>query len=162
MHKIFSVLIVLFVLGFNSYSQSQYTESETLDYQKGFSVETFHHSGFGIAMGGVISKNIGLKSKPNYGIGVYGDLLFLSGPAIGPRVKLTYNYLGVFGLNLNFSNYYRNGVNDFRITPELNFSLYGTMNVFAGYSINVSEESLTNFNEFRFGLNLVIVNKSKF
>lgn len=159
-HLITAIVALLFSL--NSFSQENTNRPELLSYQNGLSIETFYQSDFGLALGGILAKNIGYKGKPNYSVGIYGDVIFGNGLIAGPRLKLSCNYLGIFGLNLNFSNYYRYGVSDFRITPEINFSLNGIANVFAGYSLNVSDEAIPNFSEFRVGLNLVLVNKSKF
>lgn len=155
-------ILVLILAGFSAgfcMCQQTTTKSEFLNYQTGIGVETFYQSNYGLALGGLIGKNIGQKSKPNYAIGIYADAILVNSPIVGPRAKLSYNYLGIFGLNLNFSNYFRNGLNDFRITPEVNFTLFGVGSIFAGYSLKVSKDNFSEINEFRLGLNLGLVNR---
>lgn len=142
------------------YGQEKSLNPEYIKYQKGIGIESFYQSNYGLGLGGILSKSIGHKIKPNYSVGIYADIFFVESPVLGPRIKLNYNYLGIFGLNLNFSNYYRNGINDFRITPEVNFSLNGVANFFIGYSISTSKNSLSELNEFRLGLNLSLVNSN--
>lgn len=142
------------------YGQEKSLNPEYIKYQKGIGIESFYQSNYGLGLGGILSQNIGHKIAQNYSVGIYSDVILVNSPIVGPRIKLNYNYLGIFGVNLNFSNYYRNGINDFRITPEVNFSLFGIANLFIGYSFKVAKNSFSELNEFRLGLNLSLVNSN--
>ena len=155
--KIILTFLPIFIIG-STLGQEIPTRSEFFDFQRGMGVETFYQSNYGLGIGGLITKNVGHKINPNYSAGIYADAIFVNTPIYGPRVKLNYNYLGIFGVNLDFSNYYRNGLNDFRITPEVNFSLFGVANIFAGYSFKVSKSNFSELNEYRLGINLSLVN----
>jgi hypothetical protein len=149
---------MLFVIGFTTvFGQTNSSFQDRINYDKGIGIETFYQKNFGVGIGGLIGNNMGHKIKSNYSIGIYTDLFFVNSPIIGPRVKLNYNYLGIFGVNLNFSNYYRKGDNDFRITPEVNFSLYGLANIFVGYSFKIGKLYFPEINEYRVGVNLSIM-----
>jgi hypothetical protein len=69
--------------------------------------------------------------------------------------------LSVFGVGINFANNYKSGENDFRITPEVNFSLNGVANIFIGYSLNVNKNTFDDLSEFRIGINLNFLNNDK-
>ncbi len=127
-------------------------------YQKGLGIETFYQYTNGIGLGGIIGDNIGHKSKPNYAAGIYTDVFFLNKPIIGPRVKFTYNYVGIFGVSVNFSDYFRDGMHDVRLGLDLNFSAYGFMTFFIGYGMKFSENTFDELSQFRLGLNLSLVN----
>ncbi|MEN9302037.1 MAG: hypothetical protein RL264_466 [Bacteroidota bacterium] len=152
--------LAIFTIG-NILGQDRITRSEFIDFQSGVGVEAFYQSNYGFGIGGLITKNVGHKIKPNYSAGIYADAILVNTPIYGPRVKLNYNYLGIFGVNLNFSNYYRTGLNDFRITPEINFSIFGVANIFAGYSFKISKSNFSELNEFRLGMNLSLVHFKK-
>ena len=133
-------------------------ELKIYKYQKGLGIETFYQYTNGIGLGGIIGGNIGNDSKPNYAAGIYTDVFFLNKPIIGPRVKFTYNYVGIFGVSVNFSDYFRDGMHDFRVGLDLNFSAYGFMTFFIGYGMKFSENTFDELTQFRVGLNLSLVN----
>lgn len=133
-------------------------EPKIYKYQKGLGIETFYQYTNGIGLGGIIGGNIGNDSKPNYAAGIYTDVFFLDKPIVGPRVKFTYNYVGIFGVSLNVSDYFRNSMHDVRVGLDLNFSVYGFMTFFVGYSMKFSENSFDEITKFRVGLNLSLVN----
>ena len=133
-------------------------EPKIYKYQKGLGIETFYQYTNGVGLGGIIGGNIGNDSKPNYAAGIYTDVFFLDKPIVGPRVKFTYNYVGIFGVSLNVSDYFRNSMHDVRVGLDLNFSVYGFMTFFVGYSMKFSENSFDEITKFRVGLNLSLVN----
>ena len=160
------VLIILSVSLFSTaFSQTKTsTNKDTISiveikYDRGFSSEIFHQGVYGFALGGIIGGNFGHKLKPNYSCGIYTDIILADSIIFGPRVKLNWNYLNVFGIGVNFHNNYRSGQNDFRITPEINVSFYGLANVFAGYSFNVGKTKFSDLSEFRIGVNINILSK---
>lgn len=130
-----------------------------MNYDRGFSSELNYQGMYGFAFGGILGKHLGHKIKPNYSCGLYADVVLADSVILGPRFKMTYNYLSVFGVGLNFSNHYRSGRNDFRITPEVNFSLFGIANLFVGYSFNVSQFEFNEFSEFRVGLSFHVIQR---
>jgi hypothetical protein len=152
------VILSIFTSNF-IFSQVVKNESNHVKYQRGLGIETFYQGNYGIGLGGLVGKNIGNKKESNGAIGIYTDLFFLDSPIIGPRVKMTYNYVGIFGVSLNFCNYYKNGINDFRVAADLNFSTHGIMTFFIGYGMKFSEKHLNEISQFRIGLNLNLVNK---
>jgi hypothetical protein len=158
--KLLTIIILMF--GINSLTgQTVIKNSDQVDFQKGIGLETFYQSNYGVGIGGIIGNNYGDKNKANYFVGIYTDLYFTKSPIFGPRLKINYNYLGIFGVNLNFSNLYREGVNDFRITPEVNFSVFGHMNLFIGYSFNVSKNNFSEVDKYKLGISLNLVNSKK-
>ena len=136
-------------------------ESDNVKYQKGVGIETFYQGNYAIGLGGIVGYGLGNKKKANFAMGIYTDVFFVTEPIIGPRVKLTLNNKGVFGvsgISLNFSNYYRNGINDFRVTADLNISSHGIATFFVGYGLRLSEKHFSEIGQFRLGLNLSLVN----
>jgi len=156
-------LIILFIITSNFIiCQVNEIESNNVKYQRGLGIETFHQGNYGIGLGGLVGKNIGNKKKSNYAIGLYTDVFFINAPIIGPRIKMTINGKGVFGVSgvsLNFCNYFRNGINDFRVAADLNFTAYGIMTFFIGYGFQLSEKHFDEISQIRIGLNLNLVNK---
>jgi hypothetical protein len=142
-------------------AQRDAIENNKIEYDRGLGLEAFFQHNYAIGVGGVIGKGVGHKLIPNYSIGLYTDVILTNTPIFGPRIKLSYNYLGFFGLNLNFSNYYRKGFNDFRITPEINFSLYGVVNLFVGYSFDIGKYTFNDLNNYRIGINLNLAKSEK-
>jgi hypothetical protein len=131
-----------------------------LKYDRGISTEMNYQGKYGFALGGMIGNNIGHRIKSNYSMGIYTDLILADSLIFGPRLKLNWNHLNFFGFGVNFSNHYRSGVNDFRITPEINFSLNGLANLFFGYSIPVGDTKFAELSEFRVGLNVNLVGRN--
>jgi hypothetical protein len=158
--KLKNLKLIFLLLLINNYIHSQVVtkESNIIKYQKGIGVETFYQGNYGIGLGGIVGNNIGNKKESNYSMGIYTDVFLLDAPIIGPRLKMTYNYVGIFGVSLNLSNYFRNGINDFRVTADLNFTNHGIMTFFIGYGMQFSEKSLDEIGHFRLGFNLALVN----
>jgi hypothetical protein len=152
-------LIVLLLL-ITNYINSQIVTKQTsnINYQKGVGIETFFQGNYGIGLGGIVGNNIGNKKESNYSMGIYTDVFLLDAPIIGPRLKMTYNYVGIFGVSLNLSNYFRSGINDFRVAVDLNFTNHGIMTFFIGYGMQFSEKSFDEIGQFRLGINLALVN----
>ncbi|MBK6525199.1 MAG: hypothetical protein IPG07_06340 [Crocinitomicaceae bacterium] len=89
---------------------------------------------------------------------MYADVIFSDTLIVGPRVNLTYNHQGLAGLGLNFASYYRNGESELRITPQINFSLFGLINLAFGIDIRFqSDTKLSELSQFRAGLTLNLV-----
>lgn len=153
-----SAILFFFVLLFTQLSNAQNTEPDKgyMSWDRGMSIESYYQNNFALGLGGIVGKNFGDKMKANYSIGLYGDVVFVDRPIYAPRFKFNWNYLGIFGLNLNFANYYSESVNDFRFTPEINFSIYGIANLFVGYSIPLGKQTLHELHEFKVGLNINI------
>jgi hypothetical protein len=128
-----------------------------INYDRGLSTEMNYQGKYGFAIGGIIGKNLGHKSNPNFSCAMYTDLILSDSLIFGPRLKLNWNYLNFFGVSLNFANNYRSGQNDVRITPEINFSVNGLANVFAGYSFIVSKTQFTDLSVYKVGINLNIL-----
>ncbi len=143
----------------NSFKNESNSLTE-ISYDRGISTEMNFQGKYGFALGGIIGNNLGHKVKSNYSLGIYTDLILADSLIFGPRVKLNWNYLNFLGIGVNLSNYYRSGVNDFRITPEINFSLNGLANLFFGYTINARNTKFTELSEFRVGLNINIVERN--
>lgn len=153
------ILIALLLLITNHINCQIVTkESININYQKGVGIETFFQGNYGIGLGGIVGNNIGNKKESNYSMGIYTDVFLLDAPIIGPRLKMTYNYVGIFGLSLNLSNYFRSGINDFRVAVDLNFTNHGIMTFFIGYGMQFSEKSFDEIGHFRLGFNLALVN----
>lgn len=144
-----------------SKAQTPETEKGLMNWDRGTSIETYFQNNFVLGLGGIVGKNFGDKMKANYSMGIYGDLVFVDRPIYAPRLKFTWNYLGIFGLNLNFANYYRQNKNDLRFTPEINFSVYGIANLYVGYSIPLGSHNFSELNEFKIGLNINITSTEK-
>jgi hypothetical protein len=160
------VLIILSVSLFSiAFSQTRTsTNKDTISnfeiiYDRGFSSEIYYQGSYGFALGGIIGGNLGHKLKPNYACGIYTDVVLADSIIFGPRLKLNWNYLNVFGISINFHDNFRSGQNGFRITPEINFSAYGLANVFVGYSFNVSKTKFDDLSQFRIGVNVNIISK---
>lgn len=151
--KTFFAVYVMF-LSFFSFSQNSKIDTNQINYQTGFSFEMHNTRNYGLSFGGVIGQNIGNRHTPNFIAGVYCDVVFVDQPIVAPRLKITINHLVFFGFNCSFANYYRNGLNDFRITPEINFSLYGKASVFIGYNIAASKYSFAEIGEYKVGVNI--------
>ena len=153
--KLFALLLLI-----NNYINSQIItkESTNINYQKGLGIETFFQGNYGISLGGIVGNNIGNRKESNYSMGIYTDVFLLDAPIIGPRLKMTYNYVGIFGVSLNLSNYFRSGINDFRVAVDLNFTNHGIMTFFIGYGMQFSEKSFDEIGQFRLGINLALVN----
>jgi len=159
------ILLLLAALCFIKLSYSQNLSGSNnivsnpilINYDRGLSTELNYQGKYGLALGGIIGKNLGHKSNPNYSCAMYTDLILSDSLIFGPRLKLNWNYVGFFGVSLNFANNYRSGQNDFRITPEINFSLYGLANVFAGYSFVMTKTQFTDLSIYRIGINLNIL-----
>jgi len=149
-----ALTLCLLHLSFFSISQDSKIDSTHVDFQTGFSFEVHNTKNFGMSFGGVLGKNIGNKMTSNYFTGLYVDVLFVDQPIVAPRLKITLNYLGFFGANLCFANYYRDGLNDFRISPEINFSLFGRASVFVGYNVRVSKHKFSEIGDYKLGLNI--------
>jgi hypothetical protein len=128
-----------------------------INYDRGLSTEMNFQGRYGFAIGGIIGKNLGHKSNPNFSCAMYTDLILSDSLIFGPRLKLNWNYLNFFGVSLNFANNYRSGQNDVRITPEINFSVNGLANFFAGYSFIVSKTQFTDLSVYKVGINLNIL-----
>jgi hypothetical protein len=153
------ILIALLLLITNHINCQIVTkESTNINYQKGVGIETFFQGNYGIGLGGIVGNNIGNRKESNYSMGIYTDVFLLDAPIIGPRLKMTYNYVGIFGLSLNLSNYFRSGINDFRVAVDLNFTNHGIMTFFIGYGMQFSENSFNEIGQFRLGINLALVN----
>ena len=152
--------LIFLLLLINNYIHSQAVtkESNIINYQKGVGIETFFQGNYGIGLGGIVGNNIGNRKESNYSMGIYTDVFLLDAPIIGPRLKMTYNYVGIFGVSLNLSNYFRTGINDFRVAVDLNFTNHGIMTFFIGYGMQFSEKSFDEIGQFRLGINLALVN----
>ncbi|WP_107037583.1 hypothetical protein [Brumimicrobium mesophilum] len=151
-------LILLFI-NFNGTSQEESQTKEYLEYDQGFSAEVFNQGAFGFGIGGIIGKNLGHKSKPNFSMGIYTDVILADSPIFSPRLKFLLNHSGILGLGVNLASNYREGETDLRITPEINFSLFGIVNLCLGYSINVNNNSFTDLSEYRIGVNINFISK---
>ncbi|MBP5983562.1 MAG: hypothetical protein KA734_07560 [Fluviicola sp.] len=154
--------LYLFTMAFSQTTTSRNENSISIveiKHDRGFSAEINYQGNYGFAFGGIIGNNLGNKTKPNYSCGIYTDIILADSIIFGPRLKLNWNYLSIFGLGVNFHNNYRSGKNDFRITPEINFSVYGLANVFLGYSFNVSKSKFSDLSAFRIGININIISK---
>lgn len=152
--KTTTLFLLAFLTTIYSFSQELKPENQRFNLQTGLSFEVHNMNNFGMSFGGIVGQNFGDRVEPNYSAGLYADVIFVDQPIIGQRLKLNLNYLGIFGVNFNFVNYYRDGKNDFRITPEINFSLYGNLNVFVGYNISTSDHSFDEIGKFRAGINI--------
>lgn len=161
--KKFSLLLAALCLLKLSYSQNLPVSNDmpsnpiVINYDRGLSTEMNYQGKYGFAIGGIIGKNLGHKSNPNFSCAMYTDLILSDSLIFGPRLKLNWNYLNFFGVSLNFANNYRSGQNDVRITPEINFSVNGLANVFAGYSFIVSKTQFTDLSVYKVGINLNIL-----
>jgi hypothetical protein len=156
------LIALLFLISNFTFGQTNKTESNFVNYQKGVGIETFYQGNYAVGLGGIVGYGIGNKKKANFAMGIYTDIFFVTEPIIGPRVKVSLNNKGVFGvsgISLNFSNYYRNGINDFRVTADLNISSHGIATFFVGYSMRFSQKHFSEIGQFRLGLNLSLVNK---
>jgi hypothetical protein len=158
--KLKNLKLLTLILLINNYIHSQVVTKETnnINYQKGMGIETFYQGNYGIGLGGIVGNNIGNRKESNYSMGIYTDVFLLDAPIIGPRLKMTYNYVGIFGVSLNLSNYFRTGINDFRVAVDLNFTNHGIMTFFIGYGMQFSEKAFSEIGQFRLGLNLALVN----
>ncbi len=145
-------IVLLFFYSLSTFSQK--SSSKTLSYDHGLSLEVLNQRCFGIGLGGLIGKNIGHKTSPNYCLGLYADVLFADRPIISQRIKFTWNYLSILGVGLNLSNNYRESSNDLRLMPELNFSLFGIGNIFIGYCIPLGKNAFSDLSNYRIGMNL--------
>lgn len=163
------VILIIFIILFSLQTSAQTTEPTTnalpennlITYDRGFSTEISYQGNYGFAFGGIIGKNTGHKFNPNYSCAAYANVVLADSLLFGPQLKLNWNYLTFFGVGLHFANHYRRGINDFRITPEVNFSLYGVANLFVGYSFNVSKSKFEELSTFRMGINLNIVGEKR-
>jgi hypothetical protein len=161
--KKFSLLLTALCLLKLSYSQNLPASNDmpsnpiVINYDRGLSTEMNFQGRYGFAIGGIIGKNLGHKSNPNFSCAMYTDLILSDSLIFGPRLKLNWNYLNFFGVSLNFANNYRSGQNDVRITPEINFSVNGLANFFAGYSFIVSKTQFTDLSVYKVGINLNIL-----
>jgi len=156
--KNLTLFTLLFLINNQINCQIVTKESNNINYQKGVGIETFFQGNYGIGLGGIVGNNIGNKKESNYSMGIYTDVFLLDAPIIGPRLKMTYNYVGIFGVSLNLSNYFRTGINDFRVAVDLNFTNHGIMTFFIGYGMQFSEKSFDEIGHFRLGFNLALVN----
>ena len=155
--KLACLTSILFVLCTHVFAQSSAADSTQLHLQPGISIEMHNTNNFGLSLGGMLGTNLGKTYAPNYALGIYADVIFVNQPIIGQRVKVNLNHLGIFGINFNVANYYRNGQNDFRITPEINFSYQGKVNLFAGYNFSISDHKFSEIGDFKLGMNVNLV-----
>ena len=151
------ISLCLLSLSIISFSQEQKMKNDHFNVQSGLSFEAHNSKNYGMSFGGVVGQNFGDKTKPNYSAGIYFDVIFVNEPIVAPRFKVSYNYLGIFGVNLNLANHYREGLNDLRLTPEINFSLYGNMSLFLGYNIPISNYQFNEVGDFKIGINLNLI-----
>lgn len=156
--KNLKLIALLLLLNNYIFCQVNTKDSSVIKFQKGLGVETFYQGNYGIGLGGIVGNNIGNKKESNYSMGIYTDVFLLNAPIIGPRVKMTYNFVGIFGISLNVSDYYRNEINDFRVSTDLNFTYHGIMTFYIGYGMRFSKKYFNEIGEFRLGLNLALVN----
>jgi hypothetical protein len=161
MKNLFSLLFWIGISIGAAFGQSDSDSHNTINYDLGWSAEFYNQGEYGIGLGAIVGKNMGHKTNPNYSFGIYTDLFFVETPIIGPRLKLSYNYLSILGVNLNFASYYHEGLNDVRITPEINFSMYGIVNFFLGYSFNINGYSMHEVSKFKVGVNINVVRSNK-
>ncbi|MBL7810997.1 MAG: hypothetical protein JNL57_02140 [Bacteroidetes bacterium] len=150
----------LFPLAYSQGLSKVITEPEishTLKYDRGFSSEMNYQGKWGFALGGILGKNLGHKTKTNYSCGFYTDLVLADSLIFGPRFKLNWNHHNGFGISMNFQNYYRSGLNEYRITPEVNFSLSGVANLFVGSSFILGKTQFTQLSKYRIGVNINIL-----
>jgi hypothetical protein len=56
--------LAIFMIG-STFGQEVPTKSEFIDFQRGVGVEAFYQSNYGLGIGGLITKNVGHKIKPN-------------------------------------------------------------------------------------------------
>jgi len=153
------ILLITLLFSFYSFSQEYKKDTLTSNFQTGFSLEAHNSESYGMSFGGIVGRNFGDKFKPNYAAGIYVDLIFLEEPIVGQRLKLNLNYIGIFGFNVNFAVYNREGIQDFRLTPEVNFSLYGKANLFLGYNLSVSKVEFDEIAPYRIGVNINIMGR---
>jgi hypothetical protein len=158
--KLKNLKLIVLLLLITNYVNCQIVIKETnnIKYQKGVGIETFFQGNYGIGLGGIVGNNIGNRKESNYSMGIYTDVFLLDAPIIGPRLKMTYNYVGIFGVSLNLSNSFKTGINDFRVPVDLNFTNHGIMTFFFGYGMQFSEKSFDEIGQFRLGINLALVN----
>jgi hypothetical protein len=153
--------LALLLINLEINAQSETNSDNTLNYDHGFSAEVFNQGGYGFGIGGLIGKNLGNKTKANYSMGIYTDVIMGDSPIISPRVKFILNHSGILGMGVNFANNYRSGENDFRITPEVNFSLFGIVNLYIGYSFNVNSNAFKDLSEYRIGVNINFIKNNR-
>lgn len=162
MKKKLFLVALLFLLRAIAHGQSDSSANENLNYNIGFSSEFFTLGKPGAGIGGIIGKNIGHRSKSNYYIGMYADIILSDTLIAGPRINLTYNHRGLAGLGLNIASYYRDRQSELRITPQLNFSFFGLINLSFGLNMGIRPHSkMSELSQIRAGLTLNLVRPEK-
>jgi hypothetical protein len=156
--KSFIIALVFCLIASPVLAQSS-SNPAAISFQRGAGVEVImSQKNYGMGIGGILGRGIGKKVDRSFTFGLYADVFFMDHVALGPRAKVSYNYLDFFGVNMNASNWYSNGINDFRITPEINLSFFsGIINVFFGRSISLSKSQIPEIGNYRVGLSLNLV-----
>jgi hypothetical protein len=71
-NKHYTILFILVLqLSSNLNAQNQENDPNVLKYDHGLSTELIYQGNYGLALGGIIGKNLGHKLDPNYSIGIY-------------------------------------------------------------------------------------------